>query len=94
MDKLKKYRILTLVIGVISLIVGASFHGLRTHPENASGYQLGCTMGIIMAMIAAVSFIAFAVLLFVGNRIKKRHATTETDKSSKHGLERKGEQEL
>ena len=46
----------------LSLAVGASFHGLRLHPENAAGYQLGCTMGIAMASIAGAALVAFLVL--------------------------------
>ena len=54
--------ITALAICVLSLVVGASFHGLRLRPENAAGYQLGCTMGIVMASIAGAAFIAFIVL--------------------------------
>ena len=54
--------ITALTICVLSLVVGASFHGLRMHPENAAGYQLGCTMGIVMASIASAALVAFAVL--------------------------------
>lgn len=52
-----------LVISILSLIVGASFHGLRMHPENAEGYQLGCTIGTVAAIIASIAFVAFIVLL-------------------------------
>ena len=69
--KLKKYRVSALIIGIVSLIIGASFHGLRMHPENASTYHLGCTMGIIMAIIAVISFVAFVALLVVGKRKSK-----------------------
>lgn len=55
--------VVALIICVFSLIVGASFHGLRMHPENAEAYQLGCTVGIVAAIIAAVSFVIFIVLL-------------------------------
>lgn len=54
--------ITALTICVMSLAVGASFHGLRMHPENTANYQLGCTMGIIMASIAGASLIVFIVL--------------------------------
>jgi hypothetical protein len=54
--------IAALIICLISLAVGASFHGLRMHPENAEAYSLGCTMGIIMASVAAVAFVTFIVL--------------------------------
>ena len=73
--KLKKYRVSALIIGIISLVVGASFHGLRMHPENASAYHLGCTMGIIMAVIAVVTLVTFAALLIIsktGNKGSRR----------------------
>ena len=63
--KLKKCRVSALIIGIISLVVGASFHGLRMHPENASAYHLGCTMGIILAVIAVVTLVTFAALLII-----------------------------
>ena len=69
--KLKKYRVSALIIGIVSLIIGASFHGLRMHPENASAYHLGCTMGIILAIIAVISFIAFISILVVSKRKSK-----------------------
>ena len=54
--------ITAIIVCVVSLAAGASFHGLRMHPENAAGYQLGCTMGIVMASIAGAALIAFIVL--------------------------------
>ena len=73
--KLKKYRVSALIIGIVSLIIGASFHGLRMHPENASAYRLGCTMGIILAVIAVVTLVTFAALLIIsktGNKGSRR----------------------
>ena len=73
--KLKKCRVSALIIGIISLVVGASFHGLRMHPENASAYRLGCTMGIILAVIAVVTLVTFAALLIIsktGNKGSRR----------------------
>ena len=73
--KLKKCRVSALIIGIVSLIIGASFHGLRMHPENASAYRLGCTMGIIMAVIAVVTLVTFAALLIIsktGNKGSRR----------------------
>jgi uncharacterized membrane-anchored protein len=73
--KLKKCRVSALIIGIISLVVGASFHGLRMHPENASAYHLGCTMGIILAVIAVVTLVTFAALLIIsktGNKGSRR----------------------
>lgn len=54
--------ITALAVCLGSLVVGASFHRLRMHPENAAGYQLGCTMGIVMASIAGAALVAFVVL--------------------------------
>lgn len=54
--------IAALSICLVSLAVGAAFHGLRMHPENAEAYSLGCTMGIIMASVAAAAFVTFIVL--------------------------------
>lgn len=31
-------------LSVVSLIVGASFHGYRIHPENVEHYNIGVTM--------------------------------------------------
>jgi predicted membrane channel-forming protein YqfA (hemolysin III family) len=73
--KLKKCRVSALIIGIVSLIIGASFHGLRMHPENASAYHLGCTMGIILAVIAVVTLVTFAALLIIsktGNKGSRR----------------------
>lgn len=52
-----------LVICIISLLVGASFHGLRMHPENAEAYRLGCTVGTAAVIISVIAFVVFAVLL-------------------------------
>ena len=60
-----------LVICIISLLVGASFHGLRMHPENAGAYQLGCTVGMAAAIVAAIAFVIFIILL-ARSRKRKR----------------------
>lgn len=62
-NTMKKYWEIPLVVCVFALVAGASFHGLRMHPENANAYDLGVTMGIIMASIAAISFVAFLIVL-------------------------------
>ena len=64
--------ITALAVCVLSLAVGASFHGLRIHPENAAGYQLGRTMGIVMASIAGVALIAFIVLFMLYRKTNRR----------------------
>ena len=55
----------SLIVSICALITGASFHGLRTHPENAQGYKLGITMGTIMAALAGASFLAFIILMTI-----------------------------
>ena len=61
-SKHKSRWIAALIICFVSLAVGASFHGIRMHPENVEAYSLGCTMGIIMASVAAIAFVVFIVL--------------------------------
>ena len=64
--------ITALTVCGLSLAGGASFHGLRLHPENAAGYRLGCTMGIVMASIAGVALIAFIVLFMLYRKTNRR----------------------
>ena len=61
----KKYYIIPLVVSIIALITGASFHGMRMHPENVGRYNLGVTMGVTMASVAALSFIVFVIMLIL-----------------------------
>lgn len=68
-SKCKKGWIAALAICLVALMIGASFHGLRMHPESTEAYSLGCKMGIIMASVAAVSLIV-CIALFV--RYKKQ----------------------
>lgn len=55
------------IISAISLIVGASFHGYRMHPEDLEKYNLGVTMGIIM-MSAFVFFLLVGIILAIIQR--------------------------
>jgi len=57
------------IISVVSLIIGASFHGYRMHPENVEKYNLGVTMGIVMISIIVV-FLIIGIILTVINRKK------------------------
>jgi len=50
------------IIAALSLLIGAAFHGFRMHPENATKYNLGVTMGIVMISIFAISLIAGIIL--------------------------------
>ena len=68
--KKKKMLSIPLIISIIALVVGASFHGFRIHPENVENYNLGVVMGITMASIAGISFIAFVILLVIDKRRK------------------------
>lgn len=49
--KRKKIWIIPLIVSILSLTIGASFHGYRLHPENAQNYNIGVAMGITMASI-------------------------------------------
>ena len=64
--------ITALAVCALSLVTGASFHGLRMHPENAEGYQLGCTMGFATASLAGVALIAFIVLFVLYKKSNNR----------------------
>lgn len=64
--------ITALAVCGLSLVVGASFHWLRMHPENAAGYQLGCTMGIVMVSIACAALVTFIVLFVLYRKTNRR----------------------
>lgn len=61
--KRKKILIIPLIVSILSLVIGASFHGYRMHPENIQNYNIGVTMGISMASIAGISFVTLIILL-------------------------------
>jgi len=50
------------IIAVLSLLIGAAFHGFRMHPEDTAKYNLGVTMGIVMISLFAISLIAGIIL--------------------------------
>ena len=52
-------------LAFISLVIGASFHDLRMHPENADNYNLGVNMGILMISLFALFLVAGLILLFI-----------------------------
>ena len=66
----RKYCIIPLAICIAALITGASFHGLRMHPENVSGYNLGVTMGTTMASLASVAFVVFIIMFVLYRKMK------------------------
>lgn len=65
MKKIKLLYIISFSISLISLIIGASFHGYRIHPENTSNYNLGVTMGITMIIIFSIFLILGLILLLM-----------------------------
>lgn len=53
---------------VISLAVGASFHGLRMQPENPELFNLGVTMGIVMLSLSTLCIAAGAAVIVFGKK--------------------------
>lgn len=72
MKKLKISFIVSFALSFVSLVIGASFHGLRMNPANESGYALGVAMGVSMASCAAVFFAIGFILLLIYWRKKKK----------------------
>lgn len=70
MQKIKIFSRICYGLSVVSLIIGASFHGYRIHPENAEKYSIGVTMGIIMITAFAVFLLAGIILTLIGKRKK------------------------
>ena len=72
---LKLLYLNSLIISFIALVVGASFHGYRSHPENVINYNLGVKMGILMIII----FIVFLIsgLVFLALYLKKNKTGRE-----------------
>jgi len=60
------------IIAVVSLVIGASFHGYRMHPEDAAKYSIGVTMGIVMISIFVVSLIVGIVLTILARKDVKQ----------------------
>jgi len=50
------------IIAIVSLLIGASFHGFRMHPEDVAKYNLGVTMGIVMISIFVASLLVAVIL--------------------------------
>ena len=68
--KLKKIGIIAVIVSILSLIIGASFHGYRMHPEDVQTYNIGVAMGIAMASIAGISFVIFLLVLLIYKKRK------------------------
>ena len=55
------------VVAIVSLVIGASFHGYRIHPEDVTKYNIGVVMGIAMISIFVILLIA-GVTLAISSR--------------------------
>ena len=67
-NNLKIARRICYGLAVISLIVGASFHEYRIHPENVEHYNTGVTMGITMVIAFMIFLVAGILLTFIEKR--------------------------
>ena len=63
--------IICFAFAAASLIIGASYHDYRMHPENAANYNLGVSMGIIMIIAFGVFLLTGIVILVLGKRNNK-----------------------
>lgn len=68
--KRKKIWIIPLIVSILSLVIGASFHGYRLHPENVQNYNISVIMGISMVSIAGISFVTFVIMLLIYKKRK------------------------
>ena len=71
----KKYKIAAaacFVGSLISLTVGASFHGLRMQPENTELFNLGVTMGIVMLSLSTLCITVGIILIIYGKKHSKK----------------------
>ena len=75
---LKLLYLNSFIISFIALIVGASFHGYRIHPENVSHYNLGVKMGILMIIIFIVFLLIGLVCLILYLKKNKTGEKNET----------------
>lgn len=68
----KSTSIVCYVLALCALVIGASFHGYRIHPENVEHYNIGVMMGIIMITLFAVFLVAGIVLSVIyKNKMRK-----------------------
>jgi len=67
MNKKKMSRVFY-IIAVVSLVIGAAFHGYRMHPEDTAKYNIGVTMGIVMISIFVISLILGIVLTILARK--------------------------
>ncbi|MBP0985219.1 MAG: hypothetical protein J6A19_16015 [Oscillospiraceae bacterium] len=67
----KRYKIAAICCfcgSAASLVVGASFHGLRMQPENPELFNLGVTMVISMLGLSTLCIVAGIVLVVKGKK--------------------------
>ncbi len=70
MKKIKICSIVSFLISLVALVVGACFHGYRIHPENIDKYNLGVQMGISMLSIFALFLLLGIILLIIYRKNK------------------------
>ena len=63
--RIKIFSRICYVLALVSLIVGASFHGYRIHPENVEHYNIGVTMGITMIIVFIIFLVAGILLTLI-----------------------------
>lgn len=59
---------ISFIIAIVSLVIGASFHSFRMHPEDVTKYNIGVTMGIVMISAFAISLIAGILLTILARK--------------------------
>lgn len=70
-DPMKIVSRIFYIIAVVSLAMGASFHGYRMHPEDVSKYNIGITMGVVMISVFAISLIVAVILTILARKAEK-----------------------
>lgn len=70
MKKIRICYITSFIVSLIALIIGASFHGYRIHPENVENYNLGVTMGISMISVFGIFLLIGIFLLYIYKKKK------------------------
>lgn len=79
MKKIRASWIVSLILSIVFLIIGASFHSYRSNPSTQEQYNLGVTMGILMISLFAIFFVSFIVLLIVDRHYKETHSPVENE---------------
>ncbi|MFA6755044.1 MAG: hypothetical protein WCR97_00855 [Bacilli bacterium] len=66
-----KFLKIGFVLSFISLVIGASFHDFRMHPENVDNYNLGVNMGVSMISIFVIFLLLGIVLVVIYKKKSK-----------------------